>query len=51
MPIEGKRIRCDACGHVAPASSFPVANEAWYCPHCGADESALAPIEGEKDDG
>jgi rubredoxin len=47
MPIEGRSMLCDACGYVAPASTFPVANESWYCPHCGADESALIEMEGE----
>ncbi len=41
MRVEGIVLRCDVCGHVAPAKDFPVANEQWCCPQCGADESAI----------
>lgn len=36
-----KLLACDSCGHRAEPSTFPDACDAWYCPCCGSDESAL----------
>ncbi len=38
-----KNLACERCGYTNEATAFPIANEAWHCPHCCADESSLLP--------